>query len=137
LTYIIYLAEDSYSNLRLFTWPEPDDLTWLHVNIGSGDSSSAFFSSSSLFNVEWRRAAVHVHGPHLRDNNSRNQFEMVSLHLNLNSDMSWIFFFNLLMISIFCLWRYLDVAGMKRSKAYLINGVVIFIAWLVGQVIAV
>ncbi|CAL0307449.1 unnamed protein product [Lupinus luteus] len=29
--------------------------------------------------------------------------------------------------------RYLDVAGMKRSKAYLINGVVIFIAWLVEQ----
>jgi len=25
---------------------------------------------------------------------------------------------------------------MKRSKAYLINGVVIFIAWLVGQIIA-
>ncbi|KAE9606309.1 hypothetical protein Lal_00013585 [Lupinus albus] len=30
---------------------------------------------------------------------------------------------------------YLDVAGMKRSKAYLINGVVIFIAWLVARII--
>ncbi|KAL5177835.1 Transmembrane protein 56-B [Glycine soja] len=28
---------------------------------------------------------------------------------------------------------YLDVAGMKKSKAYLINGVVIFISWLVSQ----
>lgn len=30
---------------------------------------------------------------------------------------------------------YLDVAGMKRSKAYLINGVVIFIAWLVARIL--
>ncbi|KAE8665708.1 Transmembrane protein 56 [Hibiscus syriacus] len=30
---------------------------------------------------------------------------------------------------------YLDTAGMKRSKAYLINGVVIFVAWLVARVI--
>ena len=29
--------------------------------------------------------------------------------------------------------RYLDTAGMKKSKAYLINGVVIFFAWLVSQ----
>lgn len=36
---------------------------------------------------------------------------------------------------ILCLWRYLDAAGMKKSKAYIINGVVIFIAWMVGQVI--
>ncbi|RDX75222.1 Transmembrane protein 56-B, partial [Mucuna pruriens] len=28
---------------------------------------------------------------------------------------------------------YLDVAGMKKSKAYLINGIVIFISWLVSQ----
>ncbi|XP_073225453.1 uncharacterized protein [Cicer arietinum] len=38
---------------------------------------------------------------------------------------------------------YLDVAGMKRSKAYLINGVVIFLAWMVermhiiGQILVV
>ncbi|KAK7316679.1 hypothetical protein RJT34_00318 [Clitoria ternatea] len=30
---------------------------------------------------------------------------------------------------------YLDTAGMKRSKAYLINGVVIFIAWLVARIL--
>ncbi|GKU92692.1 hypothetical protein SLE2022_386460 [Rubroshorea leprosula] len=30
---------------------------------------------------------------------------------------------------------YLDVAGMKRSSAYLINGVVIFFAWLVARVL--
>ncbi|XP_057441379.1 uncharacterized protein LOC130733266 [Lotus japonicus] len=30
---------------------------------------------------------------------------------------------------------YLDAAGMKRSKAYLINGVVIFIAWLVARIL--
>ncbi|KAJ7965035.1 Transmembrane protein 56-B [Quillaja saponaria] len=30
---------------------------------------------------------------------------------------------------------YLDTAGMKRSKAYLINGVVIFFAWLVARVL--
>lgn len=30
------------------------------------------------------------------------------------------------------LCRYLDTAGMKKSRAYLINGVVVFIAWLVG-----
>ncbi|KAJ8753398.1 hypothetical protein K2173_019797 [Erythroxylum novogranatense] len=30
---------------------------------------------------------------------------------------------------------YLDTAGMKRSKAYLINGVVIFLAWLVSRIL--
>ncbi|XP_027368133.1 transmembrane protein 56-B-like [Abrus precatorius] len=30
---------------------------------------------------------------------------------------------------------YLDAAGMKRTKAYLINGVVIFIAWLVARIL--
>ncbi|XP_057433436.1 uncharacterized protein LOC130726217 [Lotus japonicus] len=30
---------------------------------------------------------------------------------------------------------YLDVAGMKRSKAYLINGVVIFLSWLVARIL--
>ncbi|BAT88806.1 hypothetical protein VIGAN_05242000 [Vigna angularis var. angularis] len=30
---------------------------------------------------------------------------------------------------------YLDVAGMKKSKAYLINGVVIFISWLVARIL--
>ncbi|PNX88094.1 transmembrane protein 56-B-like, partial [Trifolium pratense] len=30
---------------------------------------------------------------------------------------------------------YLDVAGMKRSKAYLINGVVIFLAWMVARIL--
>ncbi|XP_045791343.1 TLC domain-containing protein 4-B-like isoform X2 [Trifolium pratense] len=30
---------------------------------------------------------------------------------------------------------YLDVAGMKRSKVYLINGVVIFIGWLVARIL--
>ncbi|XP_021890048.1 transmembrane protein 56-B [Carica papaya] len=30
---------------------------------------------------------------------------------------------------------YLDIAGMKRSNAYLINGVVIFFAWLVARVL--
>ncbi|GMI67131.1 hypothetical protein like AT4G19645 [Hibiscus trionum] len=30
---------------------------------------------------------------------------------------------------------YLDTAGMKRSRAYLINGVVIFVAWLVARII--
>jgi len=40
-----------------------------------------------------------------------------------------------LIMHILYLWRYLDAAGMKKSKAYIINGVVIFIAWMVGQVI--
>lgn len=30
---------------------------------------------------------------------------------------------------------YLDTAGMKRSRAYVINGVVIFLAWLVARVL--
>ncbi|KAL2316838.1 hypothetical protein Fmac_030714 [Flemingia macrophylla] len=30
---------------------------------------------------------------------------------------------------------YLDAAGMKKTKAYIINGVVIFIAWLVARVL--
>ncbi|KAJ9147133.1 hypothetical protein P3X46_029328 [Hevea brasiliensis] len=30
---------------------------------------------------------------------------------------------------------YLDTAGMKRSRAYLINGVVIFLAWLVARIL--
>ncbi|GAV76240.1 TRAM_LAG1_CLN8 domain-containing protein [Cephalotus follicularis] len=30
---------------------------------------------------------------------------------------------------------YLDTAGMKRSKAYLINGVVMFFAWLIARVL--
>ncbi|XP_052201761.1 uncharacterized protein LOC127807747 isoform X3 [Diospyros lotus] len=30
---------------------------------------------------------------------------------------------------------YLDVAGLKRSNAYLINGVVIFFAWLVARIL--
>ncbi|KAL9315980.1 hypothetical protein ACSQ67_016981 [Phaseolus vulgaris] len=30
---------------------------------------------------------------------------------------------------------YLDAAGMKKSKAYIINGVVIFIAWLVARIV--
>ncbi|KAL2322453.1 hypothetical protein Fmac_026832 [Flemingia macrophylla] len=30
---------------------------------------------------------------------------------------------------------YLDVAGMKKSKAYLINGIVIFISWLVARIL--
>ncbi|PPR92097.1 hypothetical protein GOBAR_AA28573 [Gossypium barbadense] len=30
---------------------------------------------------------------------------------------------------------YLDTVGMKRSKAYLVNGVVIFVAWLVARVL--
>ncbi|XP_020537746.1 TLC domain-containing protein 4 isoform X2 [Jatropha curcas] len=30
---------------------------------------------------------------------------------------------------------YLDIAGLKRSRAYLINGVVIFLAWLVARIL--
>ncbi|PPR93914.1 hypothetical protein GOBAR_AA26753 [Gossypium barbadense] len=30
---------------------------------------------------------------------------------------------------------YLDTAGMKRSRAYLINGVVIFVTWLVARIL--
>ncbi|XP_022642831.1 transmembrane protein 56-B isoform X1 [Vigna radiata var. radiata] len=30
---------------------------------------------------------------------------------------------------------YLDVAGMKKSRAYLINGIVIFISWLVARIL--
>ncbi|MBA0574960.1 hypothetical protein Golob_024852 [Gossypium lobatum] len=30
---------------------------------------------------------------------------------------------------------YLDTVGMKRSKAYLVNGVVIFVAWFVARVL--
>ncbi|MBA0741181.1 hypothetical protein Gogos_014351 [Gossypium gossypioides] len=30
---------------------------------------------------------------------------------------------------------YLDTAGMKRSRAYLINGVVMFVAWLVARIL--
>jgi len=40
-------------------------LTLLYTDIDSGDSSFAFFSSSSLFNVEWRGSAIHIHGPDL------------------------------------------------------------------------
>ncbi|GJN17533.1 hypothetical protein PR202_gb04610 [Eleusine coracana subsp. coracana] len=31
--------------------------------------------------------------------------------------------------------RFLDTAGMKRSKAYLVNGVTMFVAWLVARII--
>ncbi|VVB12394.1 unnamed protein product [Arabis nemorensis] len=30
---------------------------------------------------------------------------------------------------------YLDIAGLKRSKAYLINGVAIFLAWLIARIL--
>ncbi|PKI77284.1 hypothetical protein CRG98_002229 [Punica granatum] len=30
---------------------------------------------------------------------------------------------------------YLDTAGLKKSKAYLLNGVVIFLAWLVARIL--
>ncbi|KAG8387136.1 hypothetical protein BUALT_Bualt03G0221900 [Buddleja alternifolia] len=30
---------------------------------------------------------------------------------------------------------YLDVAGMKKSRAYIVNGVVIFLAWLVARIL--
>lgn len=109
------------------------DLTWLHNNIDLGDSSFAFFSSSILFNVDWGGSAIHIHGPDLWDNYSWDQLEMVILHLNMHSICHVIY----LLMHILCLWRYLDAAGMKKSNAYLINGVVIVIAWLVGQVIAV
>lgn len=33
---------------------------------------------------------------------------------------------------VFGLVRYLDTAGMKRSRAYLVNGVIMFFAWLVS-----
>ena len=36
--------------------------------------------------------------------------------------------------SIWVSCRYLDTAGLKRSNAYLINGVVIFFAWLVSHI---
>lgn len=29
--------------------------------------------------------------------------------------------------------RFLDTVGMKRSKAYLVNGVTMFVAWLVSE----
>ena len=38
-----------------------------------------------------------------------------------------------LQINKFSYWcRYLDTAGLKKSSAYLINGVVIFFAWMVS-----
>lgn len=82
---------------------------WLHINIDSGDSSYVFLSSSSLLNVEWRRAAVYVHGPHFWDNNSRGQFEMVILHLNLNSNIRWnILFVDVCIVFVkvsWCSWN--------------------------------
>ena len=32
--------------------------------------------------------------------------------------------------------RFLDTAGMKRSKAYLVNGIGMFVAWLVIKIVA-
>ncbi|XP_056166910.1 uncharacterized protein LOC115667611 isoform X3 [Syzygium oleosum] len=37
--------------------------------------------------------------------------------------------------SIYMFHRYLDTVGMKKSKAYLINGVVIFLSWLVARIL--
>lgn len=31
--------------------------------------------------------------------------------------------------------RYLDVSGLKRSTAYMINGVIIFFSWLVSRLL--
>jgi len=70
------------------------DLTLLYTDIDSGDSSFAFFSSSSLFNVEWRGSAIHIHGPDLWDNNSWDKFEMVIYHLNVAVYTSYNWFIN-------------------------------------------
>ncbi|KAJ0979047.1 hypothetical protein J5N97_014521 [Dioscorea zingiberensis] len=37
-------------------------------------------------------------------------------------------------VSRHCIW-FLDTAGMKRSTAYLVNGVVVFFAWLVARIL--
>ena len=101
----------------------------------SGDPSSLFCSSSSIFNVEWGRATLHIHDPNIWDNNSRDQFEMVIGFYILRLISHAQNKIKMLMWFLWS-WRYLDVAGMKRSKAYLVNGVAIFVSWLVGQIIA-
>lgn len=83
-------------------------LTLLYTDIDSGDSSFAFFSSSSLFNVEWRGSAIHIHGPDLWDNNSWDKFEMVIYHLNVAVYMScnWFNYAHIVFVKVsWCSWN--------------------------------
>ena len=50
--------------------------------------------------------------------------------------MKWMCTVFLIILLLQCIWpvlspRFLDTAGMKKSKAYLVNGVTMFVAWLV------
>lgn len=47
-----------------------------------------------------------------------------------------VFFFSLFAAVWYCFHekRYLDAAGMKMSRLYVINGVIMFVTWLVSKI---
>lgn len=45
---------------------------------------------------------------------------------------SQLFGYNILMLGF--ILRFLDTAGLKKSSAYLVNGILMFVAWLVSEI---
>jgi len=103
----------------------------------AGASSFSFYGSTRICYVDWERAVLYLYGAAFRDNNARDQLEMVTLIAVIRRT----FFdskFSLLyprLIWTLLWWRYLDVVGKKKSKPYVVNGVAIFLTWLVSVTI--
>ena len=58
-------------------------------------------------------------------------FRMLLKYFNIDMARGYLDVWLINFFSSFFLVRFLDTAGMKRSSAYLVNGVAMFFAWLV------
>lgn len=102
------------------------------ANAFSGCSSPSFHDSFNICYVDRWRAVLYLHGFDFWGNHSQRQFEMVAPISCKHCFYGHILHHPIIDVNLCALLqRYLDVAGMKKTKAYVINGVVMFLAWMV------
>lgn len=80
---------------------------------------------------KWPSTVLHTNGSLYREHNSLYQFKMVSEH---DRGFSINLFLTILAHCCEHICRYLDVAGQKNSKLYTLNGVALFVMWLVMSI---
>ncbi|KAL6506808.1 hypothetical protein OROHE_022245 [Orobanche hederae] len=84
-------------------------IIWRYPSLGGmeyGNSSSFLFGGCELRYADGGGSILHIRGVNIRGNDPLDKFQM-----------------------------YLDAAGMKRSGAYIVNGIVIFLSWLVVRIL--
>jgi hypothetical protein len=95
-------------------------------------------SCNSLHNVVWGRAVLHMWFLFQRAPPRKLTCDgkhSIVFYLFCEAFIDCHYYLIVMSICSFFSLRFLDTAGLKKSSAYLVNGILMFLAWLVSEML--